>query len=293
MKFAIKFYQGCRTLQKADEIIIKYNEKSASLIDFVQKWEEHQRIIVDITELETPIEECLTIFEEARKLHKEFAVLLSYNQDYVDLAEMNIPFFFIEGVSCFDDLANQIQLGVSDVYIINELGFNLEKISELCHKNNVQVRVYPNVAQSGSKLNMNTFQQFYIRPDAVQLYEEFVDVFEFFGPLDRQPVLYDIYYDERWLGNLNEVILGLNKVVNNQTIMPYFDTSRIRCNKRCNFGKCDICGAVENLGKALEEKGVGLTRKRATHDERDIDEKNMWNEPAAIISLDDEVSEET
>ena len=43
---------------------------------------------------------------------------------------------------------------------------------------------------------MNTFQQFYIRPDAVQLYEEFVDVFEFFGPLDKQPVLYDIYYDE-------------------------------------------------------------------------------------------------
>ena len=139
MKFAIKFYRGCRTLQKADEIIIRYNEKSASLIDFVQKWEEHQRIIVDITELETPIEECLTIFEEARKLHKEFAVLLSYNQDYVELAEMNIPFFFIEGVSCLDDLANQIRLGVSDVYIINELGFNLEKISELCHKNNVQV----------------------------------------------------------------------------------------------------------------------------------------------------------
>ena len=293
MKFAIKFYQGCRTLQKADEIIIRYNEKSASLIDFIQKWGEHQRIIVDITELETPIEECLAIFEGARKLHKEFAVLLSYNQDYVELAEMNIPFFFIEGASCLDDLANQIQLGVSDVYIINELGFNLEKISKLFHKNNVQVRVYPNVAQSGSKLNMNTFQQFYIRPDAVQLYEEFVDVFEFFGPLDKQPVLYDIYYDERWLGNLNEVILGLNKIVNNQTIMPYFDTPRIRCNKRCNFGKCDICGAVENLGKALEEKGIGLTRKKATHDERDIDEKNMWNEPAAIISLDDEVSEET
>ena len=62
MKFAIKFYQGCRTLKKADEIIIRYNEKSASLIDFIQKWVEHQRIIVDITKLETPIEECLTIF---------------------------------------------------------------------------------------------------------------------------------------------------------------------------------------------------------------------------------------
>ena len=118
MKFAIKFYRGCRTLQKADEIIIRYNEKSASLIDFVQKWEEHQRIIIDITELETPIEECLTIFEEARKLHKEFAVLLSYNQNYVDLAEMNIPFFFIEGALLYIPSLSRILLadsqGLSD-----------------------------------------------------------------------------------------------------------------------------------------------------------------------------------
>ena len=39
--------------------------------------------------------------------------------------------------------------------------------------------------------------------------------------------------------------------------------------------------------KFLIEKFLGMS------DERDINEKNMWDEPAAIISLDDEVSEET
>ena len=292
MKFAIKFYQGCRTLTKADEIIIRYTEKSANLIDFVQKWGEHQRIIVDITELSTPIEQSLAIFEEAKKAHKEFAILMSCTQDCVDLAEMNIPYFFIEGVNCLDDLESQVRLGVSDVYILNELGFNLEKISDFCHKNNVQIRAYPNVAQSAAKLPTNELSKFFIRPDAVQLYEDYVDVFEFFGPLDKQPVLYDIYRDERWLGNLNEVILGLNRVVNNQTIMPYFDTSRIKCNKRCNLSKCDICTAVEDLCKTLEEKGLGLTRKKARHNEHNIDEENMHNEPAAAIDFNGKISEE-
>ena len=51
MKFAIKFYKGCRVLENADEIIIKYTKKTSKLIDFVQEWESH-RIIVDVTELD-------------------------------------------------------------------------------------------------------------------------------------------------------------------------------------------------------------------------------------------------
>ena len=58
MKFAIKFYQGCRTLQKADEIIRRYNEKSARLREKVQKWQGHQRSIRDIGGAEAPVEVC-------------------------------------------------------------------------------------------------------------------------------------------------------------------------------------------------------------------------------------------
>jgi len=289
MKFAIKFYQGCRALTKADEIIIRYNEKSARLIDFVQKWHINQRIIIDITELETPIEDCIEIFKESHKAHNNFAILMTYEQDFKIIAEADIPFFFIDGVDNYDDLASQIRLGVSDVYILNELGFNIEKISTFCHDNNVQVRVYPNVCQTNSKFDTNTFAQFFIRPDAVKLYDEYIDVFEFFGPLDKQAVLFDIYRDERWLGDLNELILGLNIKVDNQTIMPYFDTMRVRCTKRCNFRKCDICGAVKELGKALEEKNVVLTRKRARH-ERKFNEKDMWNESAAAFNPNEEIS---
>lgn len=275
MKFAIRFFQGCRILTKADEIIIRYNEKTTGLIDFVQEWQDTQRIVADVTELETPIEECANIFKAAYETHKAFAVLISTKQNYKVLIEKNIPFFFAEGVSTYDELVAFVAAGVSDIYVINELGFNLKPIHDYCVNKNVKVRVYPNVAQSNCALYENNFKKFFIRPDAVKLYEDVADIFEFYGPLSIQPVLYDIYYDERWLGNLNEVILDLDLDIDNRTIMPYFDVMRLKCNKRCSLNSCDICGVTNNLGQTLKDKELGLKRKRAEH-EYFIDEEDMW-----------------
>ena len=45
MKYAIKYYQECRALPDADEIIIKYYERSVRLLDFIQTLSENQRLI--------------------------------------------------------------------------------------------------------------------------------------------------------------------------------------------------------------------------------------------------------
>lgn len=284
MKFAIKFYQGCRVLSEADEIIIQYDEKNPNLIKFVQKYKENQRIVVNITELEN-IEENLNIFKAAYKAHPQFVILLSYKQNAEDLAERDIPFFFIEGASNMDDVMGMLRLGVTDLYVMNELAFNIKNISKYCHDNNVAVRVYPNVAQSSTNFSINTLTKFFIRPDAVRIYEPYVDVFEFFGPLDRQAVLYDIYRDERWLGMLDEVIIGLDKNIDNQTIVPYFDVIRTNCQKICGIGKCNTCGAAENFSKTLKTKEIGVKRKKASHDagnsQYKIDEELMSAESIA------------
>ncbi len=292
MKFAIKYYKGCRTLSKADEIIIQYKEKSTSLLDFVQKYNENQRIIADITQLEN-IEDNLDIFEAAHKVHPQFAILLSKEQGYVDFAENGIPFFFIEGASCLDDLMGITRLGVSDIYIMNELGFNLENVSSYCHSLNIKVRVYPNVAQSSTKFDVDNFTKFFIRPDAVRLYSKYVDTMEFFGPLDKQPVLYDIYNDERWLGNLNEIIIGLKDPIDNQTLMPYFDMTRINCRKICSMERCSTCSAAKNFGKTLETRGIGIRRKKANHDDIEgYNDGDLYADAEPIESLISSISEE-
>jgi hypothetical protein len=293
MYFAILYYKDCRVLPYADEIIIQYKEKTVNLIDFVQKYNESQRIVIDITQLKD-IEENLDIFKAAWKVHPQFAVLLSREQNYVDIAEMGIPFFFIEGASCMDDLLGIVHLGVSDVYIVNELGFDLERVSSYCHSLNIKVRVYPNVAQSSTKFNINNLTKFFIRPDAMKLYSKFIDVIEFFGPLDKQPVLFDIYTDERWLGNLSEIIIGLKEPIDNQTLVPYFDAVRTNCRKICAIEKCNTCNAARDFGKALETKDVGIRRRKADHGRVErFNDGNMRVDPGAVEKSTDSISEKS
>ena len=294
MKFAIKYYRGCRTLSEADEIIIQYNEKNSNLIDFVQKYNYNQRIIVDISNLKN-IEDNLKIFETVYSIHSCFAILLRYGQCTADLAEMNIPYFFLDGASTFDEMVGIVNCGVSDIYIINELGFNLKEISKYCHNKNVKIRVYPNVAQTISKFPTKSLTNFFIRPDAIKIYEPYVDVFEFFGPLDRQPALFDIYKDERWLGQLDDVIIDLKENIDNRTIVPYFDTIRANCKKICNLEKCDVCKAVENFGKTLETKEIGIKREKAEHDRNEykINENSMsTNSSQSFTDINDLFKEE-
>lgn len=267
MKYAIKFYQGCRVLDKASEIIIKYDKKSVELIDFVQKWTPEQRIVLDIKENED-ILQSRAIIAAAKEKHNQIALLMNKNQLTEEVKQMNLDYFFSEGVKTYDELHGQKAAGVSDIYIEGELGFNLPKIYDYCQNNGLRVRVFPNVAQVSTDLPVDPMKSFFIRPEAVKVYEDYVDVFEFYAPLDKQPVLYDIYRDERWLGELQEVIYGLDVEVKNTTLFPHFDLSRAKCNKRCNMGKCDICNVAVDVSKTLADKGLELRKKKAEYNQR-------------------------
>lgn len=260
MQYAINFYQGCRVLDKADEIIIKYPKKNPELLHFIKKLKPEQRLIVNILDLDD-IEDNLEIFKAAQKEHKNFALLTSKSDiDIINYSSENIKFFFIEGVDCLDEMVSQIRLGVSDIYVINELGFSITKIASLCHDLNIKIRVYPNVAQSRTELAIPSISKFFIRPDDVDLYEDYIDVFEFFGPLDKQPVLYDIYNDKKWLGNLDQVIIGLTKKTPNTAILPCFGTSRLTCQKRCSFNKCNICTTIGDIANEIDERGYEIRK---------------------------------
>ena len=261
MKYACKFYQGCPMLQTTDEIIIKYNKKDLEIFDFVQKWKQEQRIILNITELEDDLEKCLEIFTATAKLHN-IAVMCSKKQNYSLLAEECIPFFFIEKCGTFDELVGQLRLKVSDVYVVNELGFYLPEVAALCKDKNVNVRAIPNVAQSSSEIAGDDFSKFFIRPDDVRLYEEYVDIFEFGGDrLDIQNTLYQIYKEEKWEGNLAMVITGLSENIPNDSILPLFGETRLKCKKKCCFGKCEICKTIKSISKKLDEKEIHFAKE--------------------------------
>jgi hypothetical protein len=95
---------------------------------------------------------------------------------------------------------------------------------------------------------------FFIRPEDLKYYENYIDIIEFFGPLDRQDVLFKIYTDRKWLGDLGVLIIGLEESLKNTVFLECFGAVRSGCEKRCSYSKsCNICNRFLSIDKTIEE----------------------------------------
>jgi len=128
------------------------------------------------------------------------------------------------------------------MYICEELGFSLLKISKILHDNNVKVRVFPNICQS-SFSKTPSIKTFFIRPEDIPFYAPFVDIFELVADKERQPIIFKIYKQEKWFGKIKEIIPTFNGELDSKYILNSFPIVRIGCGKRCLYqpGSCNIC----------------------------------------------------
>ena len=262
MKYCVNYHKDFRHLDKIDEIIIKFeNQTQKQLIDFLETMRAEVRVIVKLEENSLNIDKATEIFANAKVIHSNFSVALSGpDAAFTDrLKEKEIPFFYSTFVDKWDVLMSFLSVGVSDVYIVNELGFDLKDVSKVCKEYNAQIRVFPNVAQLSSRVGkMNKLKSFFIRPDDIEHYEPYVDVCEFFGPIDRQSVLYEIYTDKKWIGDLRELIIGLKEPLKSKYLMPCFGEERLNCRKKCYQNKCIICDKVLTIAKQLEKASLEI-----------------------------------
>ena len=261
MKYAVNFHTSFKHMDTVDEVILKYeNDKQrAELLNFIQqKIREDLRVIVAAEQLEEIESRDIETFKAVRDAHPNFTVRINLGHKSLmpELVDNDIPFFFDIFVDSWDMLNGMIQYGVSDVYIVNEFAFYLPQIKKNCG-DEIKIRVFPNVSQSTDKLHvLPTATSFFIRPEDISFYEKYVDVCEFFGPVDRNEVLYKIYTSGKWLGNLKELIIGLKEDIPNVSIVPYFGQRRAICKKSCVNGICNLCGQIIQLANSLQENGL-------------------------------------
>lgn len=269
MKYAINFHRGFRYINDIDEIILQYNKKNFNIVEYLKDKKQEQRIILDVTQIED-ITAHLNTFILAQREHKNFAIKMSLEQEAAatDLYMANIPFFFEEFADTWDKLVSLVKLNVSDVYVVSDLGFELKDVSAFCKTNGVNVRVFPNIAQVSSKINnLDKIKAFFIRPEDIPIYEPYVDVCEFFGELDRQSVLYEIYQKQSWAGDLNDLIINLKMSLYSKAIAPVFAENRINCNKKCykkvnSQRQCKLCDRIVSIAKTLEENNLVIKEKK-------------------------------
>ena len=278
MKYCINYSNKSHIIDKVDEILIRY-DKNKILELFTQFIPAHlnQRVIVQLMEennidtIVNNLKKIISIYNENKDI--KFDIQLPfYNQKFIEeLKDTNLKYFFKAVANSWDKFTGLISQNVSDIYITDELAFELDKVAEIAHKNNIKVRIYPNIAQSRWD-KLSDILKFFIRPEDIEMYEPYVDVCEFYGDKAQQiDTYYKIYQeDKKWFGDLQEIIIGLDSKIDSRYIIPRFAEKRIKCGKDClKGGKCEMCKRILDLSEQLENAHliVQIDKEKEERDE--------------------------
>ena len=273
MKYCLPYQKLLKYMAEVDEIIVPFSSEDLTFIKNLTRQEKviNNCVIIDIQSLEEALD--IELFTGLKKdyPHINFKMsFLHYREEheglYEELRKNEIPFFFSTRVESWDIFHGLMDVGVSDIYIVGELGFELDKIGPQAHARQVSIRCFANICQS-SWYHGDMLKSFFIRPEDVHIYEPYVDVLEFFGGGNQQEVMYRVYSKEKkWFGKLNEIIIGLQSEIDSRFILPFFGKMRVKCGKRCLKGgsRCSICEGLEKTSNTLKEEGILFKFK--THD---------------------------
>ena len=251
-----QFTEHSSYILQADEWNIIFNEKDTTLLEFLDNHLD-KRINLIIADIKL-----FNFCEEITKKYSNVYILFK-DIDLKILKDANITFKFFTNtlVNNIDIMQQLIDLKVTDIYIVEQLGFELEKISKYLHNNNIQVRAFPNVAQSQWK-DLSALKKFFIRPEDLELYAQYIDVIEFFEVDKKIDIYYDIYINKRkWFGRLDEIIIDFNSSLDNKYVIPKFAELRAGCRRKCLQGEnCNRCEQIENLASSLEKSNLIVSR---------------------------------
>lgn len=249
-------FEEAKLLQDAQEIRFLFNRKDTTLPDFLETYGNKNLLMT----IENPEPADLKLILALYEKYHNFKCACAYHDDFVwtALRDNGIPFFFTDHVDNWDILQGFISLGVTEMYICNDMCFEIRAVEDILHSYGIKIRVYPNVAQSRFGGN-NGVYSFFIRPDDIDLYEGMIDVVEFFCPSDKytnQSVLLEIYKTKKtWFGPLKEIIQNLDSDIDGSRMTTIFGDRRLICNHKCMRGReCDICGAIEQMSAVLTDK---------------------------------------
>lgn len=271
MKYSA-IYSNKIKLNDFDEIIIIYDAQDGALPKFLQA-HENQHIILSIANVPDFIDtqewkKLNAIYEKYPNFSIRFGGVGAFRElpeniiEFLQSDVLTMPYFFGMIAVNFDQLNYILNLGVSQVYLGEDICFSLDSAKRLCKQHQVAVRAFPNVAQSSVKATP-ALKKFFIRPEDTVEYTHYIDTLEFWGPTDRQEILLRIYKKGVPFNDLNDLILDFNFNFDSRRILPGFARIRSSCNRRCMKGTpCSICDRFLSISEKLSEKGLVIRHKK-------------------------------
>jgi hypothetical protein len=133
-------------------------------------------------------------------------------------------------------------------------------------KFDIPLRAVPNVAFEPYIPRENGICGQWIRPEDVEVYEDYIDALEFrFTELPQERALYRIYAEQhRWPGEMSDIITNFGVEAANPVVYEEIAKIRLSCKQKCQSGHpCTLCersvkfgDLVRKYAKAKEEKGL-------------------------------------
>jgi len=269
IRFSIPYFKTFTYNDEIQEFDIKYDRNKDSLqdlFDFISQYP-GKRINIELMDPYGDFGSLSTL----DKLHAQIYFKLS--AEHLPLLEefsnRLLRYYFTIPATSWDVLDSLINSGTTDIYISGELGFNIPKVTSILEREGINSRVIVDLKQSLDPMeNSNDITSFFIRPEDIEGYAQFINVFEFcneFVDQTRFEVLYRIYVKEqRWPGPLAALITNFQKEVNNKNLLPEFASFRLDCGKRCYQGSgCAICYRLDTLSDILENQKLEIIKRES------------------------------
>lgn len=261
MKFALPFSNSYKDLKSTEiQWIINYKPQIDKLNNFIQEFQNY-RIICKFESDPTDKDiEILNILTKKFKNSKIIAAIPYYTQEIEQKFNNNeILHYYQRPVNTWEDFSGCINLNVTDILITEGLCFSLPTVKKRAAEKNILVRSYCNVCENEWN-SLPSYKSFFVRPDDIDLYNNYIDVFEFYDEKEPQKIktLYEIYHnDKKWFGLLKQLIKNYKGDEDNKTLVSVFTEKRIKCDHKCFKNDfCKICDNIVTLGKTLDKKSL-------------------------------------
>lgn len=235
MKYCASGRQPISILKKVDEIRVRYEDKD-QILDFIENLS-NKTVILEIPRGE----------QVNWELYKAYSNKIDFILCLAELSlaekchEYGIKFFWGYQINSYYELRGILKFNPCYIQLGAPLSFDLPKVKNIT---DIPIRLVANVAYDNYIPREDGVCGQWIRPEDVDLYEEWVAALEFdCDSLQREGILLNIYKDKKqWLGNLNMIITNLDINVDNSTISPEVAKARLSCGQRCmSSGACHIC----------------------------------------------------
>ena len=260
MKSSMKFRRGSEIMDKVDEVIFEFDPNMAMRLNATLKQLDHRTVILVVREdINVENLELVAAMVESNP-HLDFKIRIGEPIGWHALPHKvgyffhgkNIKYFSSIIARDFEQLADLIAFRGTDIYIGEGLGFDLRAVKMVVPEE-IQIRVFPNIAQATT--DIVPYKKFFIRPEDMELYEQYINVYEFWEHPDiNSDILYNVYFTRKqWIGDLKDLIIDLGSSLNNSLLTKYWGERRANCEKVCFKGNpCQFCEQSLSLITILE-----------------------------------------